>query len=341
MKKKLALLLAMLMLFSAGCGSKAEEQPQQQIQTEFEFAECGLAYTIPDVWVEMEDCNLIPSPSVTPNGDIYAKIRYNFTPDENMEELNNAESEVPVEQLMTPVVEFLVVKEEHLASAAVQDELALFSSVEELPEQENFRFYFLTEYATGIDHFSENAQTTFRKLAQYLPELKDSTRTFLPDEAAVQQAVENSGKYLTFMSKTLQGDPIASTVFYDYDMTVVNFWASYCYTDGIIELDTLQKFYEDLQKKYPNVNFVQVVIDTPTPEAEKIALDAYGEYGVSFTGIMPDQNLAKWIMNNLEGLPTTIFVDKEGMPHETMVEGIQSADYYMETTEKMLKEISK
>ena len=343
MKKKLALLLALMMLFSAGCGKKEvpDQQPQQEIQTDFEFTECGLAYTIPDEWVEMENSNLIPSPTVSPNGEIYAKIRYNYTPDENMAELNNADSTVPVEELMTPIVEFLVVKEENLETSAVKKELAQFSSVEELEAQKNFRFFFLTGYATGIDHFSEEAQTTFRELEKYLPDLKDSVETFLPDEKAVQQAVANNDKYLSFMTNTLEGDPISTTAFYDYDMTVVNFWASYCLEDNIVELDTLQKFYNDLQKKHPNVNFIQVVIDTPEANAEELALDAYDKYGVTFTGIMPDQNLAKWIMNNLNGLPTTIFVDKEGMPRDFKIEGMQDAAYYMETTETMLEGISK
>ncbi|MBQ2412433.1 MAG: hypothetical protein II313_03300, partial [Anaerotignum sp.] len=79
MKKKLALLLAMMMLFSAGCGKKeTPEQPQQEIQTEFRFEECGLAYTIPEEWAEMENSNLIPAPTVSPNSEIYAKICYNY-----------------------------------------------------------------------------------------------------------------------------------------------------------------------------------------------------------------------------------------------------------------------
>ena len=343
MKKKLALLLAMMMLFSVGCGkgNKAPEEPQAEIQTEFEFKECGLSYTIPDEWVEMKNSNLIPSPTVSPNGEIYAKICYSYTPDENMEELNNADSEIPVEELMTPIVEFLVVKEENLETNAVKTEMALFSSAEELPQQENFHFYFLTDYATGIDHFSDDAKATFRELETYLPELKNSVETFRPDEAAVQQAAANSDKYLTFMSSTLTGEPVSTTVFYEYDMTVVNFWASYCLEDNINELDTLQAFYKDLQKKHPNVNFIQVVIDTPAETAEDLVLDAYDEHGVTFTGIMPDENLAKWIVSNLEGLPTTIFVDSEGMPRDFRIEGIQDKAYYMETTESMLEAIGK
>ena len=342
MKKKLALLLAMMMLFAVGCGKEEipEEQPRAEVQTEFEFKECGLAYTIPDEWVEMENSNLIPAPTVSPNSEIYAKIRYNYTPDENMKELNNTESTIPVEELMTPIVEFLVVKEENLEAAPVKKELALFSSVEELPAQENFHFYFLTDYATGIDHFSDEAKATFTELEKYLPALKNSVKTFLPDEKAVQQAVENNGKYLSFMTNTLNGDPISSAIFYDYDMTIVNFWASYCYADNIVELDELQKFYEALQKKHPNVNFIQVVIDTPSSDAEELVLGAYDKYGVTFTGIMPDQHLAKWIMDHLNGLPTTIFVDKEGFPRDLKIEGMQDADYYMKTTETMLEGIN-
>lgn len=343
MKKKLALLLAMMMLFAAGCG-KEEETPevsQEEIQTEFEFAECGLSYTIPDAWVDMENCNLIPTPSVTPTSEIYAKIQYNYAPDENLAALNDTESEIPVEELMTPLVEFLVVKEENLESEAVKAELLQFSSVEELSQQENFHFYFLTEYASGIDHFSAETKETFRELEKYLPDLKASVVTFLPDEAAVLAAAEENSKYLGFMSNTLEGDSINSSIFYGYDMTVVNFWASYCEEDNINELDALQAFYEDLQAKHPNVNFVQIVIDTPGEKAEQIVLDAYKKAGVTFTGIMPDQSLANWIMNNLNGLPTTIFVDNTGMPRDFKIEGMQDASYYMETTETILKTIEK
>ena len=237
---------------------------------------------------------------------------------------------------MTPIAEFLVVKTSHLGDEAVQEEMALFSSIEELPAQENFHFYFLSNYADGISHFSEEAQATYRTLEESLPELKDSVETFLPNEKAVQTQAEEDSKYLNFMTNTLEGDAIASTIFHEYDMTVVNFWASYCEADGINELDTLQSFYTDLQKKHPNVNFIQVVIDTPEPNAEAAALKAYEKAGVTFTGIMPDQNLGSWIMANLNGLPTTIFVDGTGKPFSLKVEGMQDASYYMETTETMM-----
>ena len=104
---------------------------------------------------------------------------------------------------------------------------------------------------------------------------------------------------------------------------------------------TLQSFYKSLQKKLPNVNFVQVLIDTPGQKAEKIISDAYQKAGVTFTGIMPDQELASWITENLQGLPTTIFVDSKGKPLDLKIEGTQDASYYMEKTEALLKKATK
>lgn len=343
MKKKLALLLAaILLLGSAACGkTETADEPQQEVQTEFNLPKCGLSYTIPEAWVTTENANLIPVSYLKAGGNIYAKVQYNYAPDENMEPLNDTESTIAVEELMTPLVEMLVVRTEKLETDEVKEELSFFKSVEKIGIKGDFQFFFLTDYADGIDHFSEDAQKTYRELETYLPELRESIEISLPDEDAVKAEAEENGKYLNFISNTLDGDSVTSALFYDYDMTVVNFWASYCEEDNINELDTLQSFYKSLKKKHPNVNFVQVIIDTPGQKAEKIAADAYKKAGVTFTGVMPDQNLASWITSNLKGLPTTIFVDSKGRPLDFKVEGIQDASSYMETTETMLQKATK
>lgn len=345
MKKKIALFLTLLLAaLLPGCGKTempaAPSVEGQEVQTEIRLEECGLAYTIPEEWVTTEGVNLIPASYVNPEGDIYARILYHFVPGENMAALNDPESDIPVEELMTPVFTLLAAREENLETDAVQDELALWRSRKELPAQEGFRFYFLTDYASGISHFSEDAQKTYNSLMESLPALEESIETFPPDEAAAQAAAEENGQYLNFISTSLEGESVTSTIFYEYDLTVVNFWASYCYPD-INELDTLEAFYQELRKKHPNVNFVQVVIDTPDEEAESVAAKAYAEAGVTFGSILPDQNLANWIINNLNGLPTTIFADRTGKTFGMKIEGMQDAAYYMEMTESMLESIEK
>jgi len=236
---------------------------------------------------------------------------------------------------MIPLFTLLVVRDEHVDSETVQDELALYDRCDELPEQDGFQFFYLTDYSGSTPRFSKSSEKLFETLKSELPLLEETIETFVPDESSVQAQIEEDKKYFNFMSTTLEGEPITSTMFYDYDLTVVNFWASYCYPD-INELDTLQAFYEQLNEKYTNINFVQVVIDIPDEDKEKTVEAAYKEAGVTFTTIVPDQVMASWIIENIKGLPTTIFVDKTGKPLPTKIEGVQELDYYMETTQSML-----
>lgn len=341
MTKKISLFLALLLSLSflGGCGKKEPaptEETTGELQTEYRFEQCGLAYHLPKEWLSRDNVNLIPVTFVKPEGDIYAKIEYDYAPDENMEDLNNPDSEIPVDELMIPVFTLLVVKEDKLASQGVTEELALYQTSEELPAQEGFHFYYLTDYIDSTPRFSELSAKTFETLKSELPTVRSSIETFVPDESKVQAQIEQDKDYFNFMSTTLEGDPIASTVFYDYDLTVVNFWASYCYPD-INELGTLQAFSQKLKETYPNVNFVQVVIDTPGEEAEQVVEKAYEEAGVTFTSIVPDKPMAAWIIDHLNGLPTTIFVDKTGKPLSTKLEGIKTLEEYMETTAELLK----
>ncbi|WP_304507727.1 TlpA family protein disulfide reductase [Anaerotignum sp.] len=343
MRKKIALFLALLLSLNmlGGCGKEDTPEPTdgaEELKTNYRFEQCGLAYRLPKEWLQRDNVNLIPVTFVDVAGAIYAKIEYDYTPNENMDELNNIDSQTPVEELMIPIFTLLVIRDENVDSQAMKDELALFKNCEELPAQEGFHFYYLTDYIGSTPKFSEDSAKMFDTLKSELPSLRQTVETFPPDESTVQAQVAEDKEHLNFMSTTLKGDPITSTVFYDYDLTVINFWASYCYPD-INELTTLQTFYEQLKQKYTNINFVQVVIDTPGEEAEKVVEQAYQEAGVTFTTIVPDQNMASWIIDNLNGLPTTIFVDNTGKPFSTKIEGVQDLDYYMETTQSMLEKI--
>ncbi|MDD4843371.1 MAG: TlpA disulfide reductase family protein [Anaerotignum sp.] len=342
MRKKIALFLALVLSISVfgGCGKKDTSAPAadsaEKINTDYRYEQCGLAYSLPKEWFEKEDVNLMPVNFVNITGDIYAKIEYAYAPTENLDELNDVASEIPVEELMVPIFSLLVVKNEKIDSQTVKDELARFQSCEELPQQNGFHFYYLTDYCATTPKLLESSEKIYETLKSSLPLLKESIETFPPDESSVQAQVNEDKEHLNFMSTTLNGDPITSTVFYDYDLTVVNFWASYCYPD-INELATLQAFYTQLKEKYTNINFVQVVIDTPGEETEKIVEEAYAEAGVTFTTIVPDRNMSSWIIDHLNGLPTTIFVDKTGKPLSTKIEGVKELSYYMETTEAMLE----
>lgn len=337
MKKAFTLLLCAVLSISmlSACGGSTKNTTEETAETDIRLDACGLAYTIPQSWTTEENVNLIPTSYAQPEGSVYAVVRYDYAPDENMDALNDTASTIPVEELMAPLVEFLVVRDGQETADSVMAEFDKFSSKKELTKQDGFRFYFLTEPTSGIDFLSKEAQEVYATLAEDLPALYESAETFQPDEASVTEQAAKQGELFGFISTDLEGNAIDSSIFADYDVTAVNFFASYSYPD-INELKELESYYQTLQTEYPNVNFVQVIIDTPGNEAESKMLAAYEENGVTFTGIMPDKAMASWIVDNLKGLPTTIFVDKDGRIQQTRVEGKQTADQYLEITKTVL-----
>lgn len=341
MKRKLALLLCAVCSISAltACGApNANTAQQQNISNEIRLDACGLAYTIPEYWTNTENINLFPTSYAQPTESIYALVRYDYAPDENLEELDNPNSTVPVEELMVPLLELLVVRDGQETADRVEAEFAKYQSKQELPSQEGFRFYYLTAPVNGVEHLSEGALQTYTELTEDLPDFYKSIETFTPNEESVKEQAAQKNGVFSFSSTDLNGNAIDSSVFGDYDLTVINFFASYSYPD-INELSELQKFYETLQAEHPNVNFMQVVIDTPEESAEQKIKDAYKENGVTFQGVMPDVPMAAWIMENLNGLPTTIFVNQKGYVLGNTIEQKQTADYYMEQTENVLSNL--
>lgn len=340
MKKALALLLSAVLSISmlSACGESTENTTNETAETEIRLDACGLAYTIPQSWTAEENVNLIPTSYAQPEDSVYAVVRYDYAPDENMDALNDMSSTVPVEELMAPLVEFLVVRDGQETADSAVAEFNKFNTKKELPKQEGFRFYYLTDPVNGIDFLSKEAQEVYNSLTEYLPALYDSVETFQPDEASVAEQASKQGELFGFISTDLEGNAIDSSIFGNYDLTAVNFFASYSYPD-INELKELESYYQTLQAEYPNVNFMQVIIDTPGNDAESKMLAAYEENGVTFTGVMPDKAMASWIVKNLKGLPTTIFIDKNGRVQETRIEGKQTADKYLETTKEVLDNI--
>ncbi len=165
--------------------------------------------------------------------------------------------------------------------------------------------------------------------------LKQTITVYPFDETIVAEAIDQIRRTISFVSTTLEGEPIDSSIFANADVTVVNFWASYCYPN-INETATLQQLKTELEQKYNNVQLIQVVIDTPQKEAEQIAKQAKQEANADFTSIMTDETLANWIVQNLEGLPTTILVNNQAQVIGEHIQGIQSVENYMNIIESVL-----
>ena len=340
MKKKYFLFpIAMLLAFSvSACNTKKTQQQSVQETTDrmVQLDKCGLQYEAPQEWITYEQTKMLPITNTTTEGDIYAKIQYNYVTDEGMKELSTVSSTVPIEDILQPFGEIIVFKQNKLESEEVKNEFALYQKQEQVASQKDYIYYMLTDYQGDI-YLQGKDLEAYNILSDSMQTLKQTISTYPFDETIVAEAIDQMKRTISFVSTTLEGEPIDSSIFGNADLTVVNFWGSYCYPN-INETATLQQLKTELATKHPNVQFVQVVIDTPQPDAEKIALQAKQEANADFTSIMTDETLANWIVQNLAGLPTTIFVNSKGQMIGEQIQGIQTLENYMTMIENALVE---
>lgn len=336
----IAVLICFVPLYA--CSKKNGSTAEQTQDTErlIEITQCGLRFQAPEEWIPYETTNIVPMASTTTEGDIFAHIQYNYVTNENMEQLNQFSEDVDAKSLMTPFVEIMVIHKDKLNSDQVKEAFSIYDTQKEITTQDDYHYFLLSDYNGDLSFLTETEMEDYTTLKESIPSMKKTISTFPFDDTEVAEAIDKLNRTITFVSSTLEGEEISSQIFGDYDLTVVNFWASYCYPD-INETKALQELNDHIKKEYPNVNFIQVVIDTPTEEAEKIALQAKSEANADFTSVMTDEILANWIVQNVKGLPTTVFVNSNAEVIGDQIQGVHDAEFYKLALEKKLEELQK
>jgi thiol-disulfide isomerase/thioredoxin len=109
-----------------------------------------------------------------------------------------------------------------------------------------------------------------------------------------------------FSAKTLDEQTVTQKDFENYDLTMVNIWATWC-GSCVDELPELEKVYEGLPE---NVNMIGICVDGD--ESYDLAKQAIEQNGTTYKVLIPDDKLKKSLTDSIDALPTTIFVDKEG-----------------------------
>ena len=206
-----------------------------------------------------------------------------------------------------------------------------FKSIETLGvlNQNTYYFAYNTDYSNLKMTDSEKADV--KKLVDEI-ELFKSGICLYPSEDVNQEASETKVKSIgEFNTKTLDGTTITEESLKDYDLTMINIWATYC-GPCKEEMKDLAKLYESLPE---NVNMTSICTDA-ADEAE-LAQKIIDTNGAKFKVIIPDDKLQESLLNYVTGVPTTFFVDKDGNMVGEPVMGARSMDEYMDEIQKRLE----
>ena len=140
------------------------------------------------------------------------------------------------------------------------------------------------------------------------------------EEPTVEEKVEESAAetaepaYLgDFSAQTLTGETLDQSFFAGADLTVINVWATYC---GPCKQE--MPVLGALDKELENVQVLGIVTDVIDQNAEpdesqvKLALELLEAYGCDYPNLILNQSLANLGFANLQAVPATLFVDKDG-----------------------------
>lgn len=166
------------------------------------------------------------------------------------------------------------------------------------------------------------------------------TMTSTPDLSASEDEVQ-TGVLSAFSTTDLEGNTLDQSILADYDLTMVNVWATFC-GPCINEMPDLGELAAEYADK--GVQIIGLVSDTMDSDGTisdsqvETAKEIVAETGADYRHLLPSDDLLG-ILSQIYAVPTTFFVDSEGVQVGDAIVTAQSKKKWIETIDGMLAEV--
>ena len=166
------------------------------------------------------------------------------------------------------------------------------------------------------------------------------TMTSTPDLSASEDEVQ-TGVLSVFSTTDLEGNTLDQSILADYDLTMVNVWATFC-GPCINEMPDLGELAAEYADK--GVQIIGLVSDTMDSDGTisdsqvETAKEIVAETGADYRHRLPSDDLLG-ILSQIYAVPTTFFVDSEGVQVGDAIVTAQSKEKWIETIDGMLAEV--
>ena len=166
------------------------------------------------------------------------------------------------------------------------------------------------------------------------------TMTSTPGLSASEDEVQ-TGVLSAFSTTDLEGNTLDQSILADYDLTMVNVWATFCgpCINDMPDLGQLAAEYAD-----KGVQIIGLVSDTMDSDGTisdsqvETAKEIVAETGADYRHLLPSDDLLG-ILSQIYAVPTTFFVDSEGVQVGDAIVTAQSKEKWIETIDGMLAEV--
>lgn len=197
--------------------------------------------------------------------------------------------------------------------------------------------YFGTFFLTGVCCISLLSGCTSEKKPSSTEQTEQTEEADQTNQA--DQGAENLG---SFSMEDIEGETYTQEMFADYDLTMINVFATWC-TPCINEIPDLEQLRGDMADQ--GVNVVGIVLDavdysggTDDSAIENAKILAE-QTGAAYPFLVPDQGLLNGRLAGIAAVPETFFVDKEGNVVGETYTGSRSLEEWKSVVEETLKEV--
>lgn len=118
------------------------------------------------------------------------------------------------------------------------------------------------------------------------------------------------GQMPSFTTKDLEGNTVTESIFAEKDLTVVNIWGTFC-PPCIEEMPELGAWAEEMPDNVQIVGLIVDIAGDDDKEHRDMAVTITEKAGADFLQIIANNDFAE-ILQGVVGVPTTLFVDKDG-----------------------------
>lgn len=139
-----------------------------------------------------------------------------------------------------------------------------------------------------------------------------------------------------FTTKDLDGNTVTESIFGEKDLTVVNIWGTFC-PPCIGEMPELGEWAKEMPDNVQLIGLVSDISGDDDTQHHDLAVEIMEKADADFKQIIVNQDFAS-VMQCIIGVPTTLFVDKEGNIIGDPIIGAD-VDGYKQFVEEYLNEL--
>ncbi len=162
-------------------------------------------------------------------------------------------------------------------------------------------------------------------------------------DSAMADPIVSDSLFGNFTTVDLEGNQVGPEIFAQYDLTMVNIWGTYC-GPCISEMPELGELSEEYASR--GLGIVGIVIDgadyegNPVAEGIESAKALVEKTQANYLHILPSADLIESYLSQVQALPTTVFLDADGIQVGKTYLGSKDKNGWMDIIDELLPEVS-